>query len=289
MIQRTSLSSAFILAVLIGSLLAADEPQGEGEKNTAGHHAEVNGFTMYYEIHGEGEPLVLLHGFTGSAASWEFCVEDFAKHYKLIIPDLRGHGHSTNSTSQFTHRQAALDVYALLDELKIDKFRGMGMSTGGMALIHMATQQPERAEAIVLIGATCYMPEQARENMRQTTVEGLTEQRWQDLRRRHKHGDDQIRALINQFHQLKDNYDDVNFTPPFLSTIRARTFVVHGDRDRYFPVNIPMEMYRSIPNCYLWIIPNWGHAPLVGTDQTTLIEKSLAFLKGDWEANNAPR
>ncbi|MHB0960495.1 MAG: alpha/beta fold hydrolase [Pirellulaceae bacterium] len=68
----------------------------------------------------------------------------------MIIPDLRGHGRSTNPTNKFTHRQSALDVCALLDELKIDKFGGMGISTGGMTLIHMATQQPERAEAIVL-------------------------------------------------------------------------------------------------------------------------------------------
>ena len=104
----------------------------------------------------------------------------------------------------------------------------------------MATQQPKRAEAIVLIGATIYFPEQAREIMRGVSVEGLTERDWEARRRIHKNGDDQIRALINEFHGFKDSYDDMNFTPPYLSTIQSRTFIVHGDRDQFFPVSIPV-------------------------------------------------
>ena len=50
-----------------------------------------------------------------------------------------------------------------------------------------------------------------------------------------------------------------------------------------------MEMYRNIPNCYLWIIPNSGHGVPEGTNNLMFIEKSLEFLKGEWETNNAPR
>ena len=278
------LSFAFTVTVVffIGSHVLAQAQVIAPEKE-AGQVAEVNGIQMYYEAHGKGEPLVLLHGFSASGAVWKPLVDEFDDNFKLIIPDLRGHGRSTNPANQFTHRQSALDVYALLDVLKIKRFRAMGISTGGMTLIHMATQQPERVEAMVLIGATIYFPEQARQIMRKTTVEGLTEQKWETYRSRHKHGDDQIRALVNQFHGFKDSYGDMNFTPPYLSTIKARTFVVHGDRDEFFPVSIPVEMYRSIPKSYLWIIPNGGHVPIFGENEATFTEKALAFLNGDWQ------
>lgn len=284
--KRDSVAIALTMCICFGSALISHTPvaaQDAAVQEVAGQFAEINGMRMHYKIHGAGEPLVLLHGFTGSSTNWDPFVEDLAEQYQLIVPDLRGHGRSTNPSNQFTHRQSALDIYALLDELEIKTFRGMGISTGGMTLIHMATQQPARAEAIVLIGATIYFPESAREIMRETTVEGLSDERWQAHRERHKNGDDQIRALVNQFHGFKDSYSDMNFTPPFLSTISARTFVVHGDRDRFFPVNIPVEMYRNIPQSYLWIIPNGGHVPIYGSNQATFTEKALEFLSGDWE------
>jgi pimeloyl-ACP methyl ester carboxylesterase len=138
----------------------------------------------------------------------------------------------------------------------------MGISTGGMTLLHMATQQASRVQAMVLIGATIYFPEQAREIMRRATVESLTPRMYEQRRQYHKHGDEQIKALQQQFHQFKDSYDDMNFTGPYLSTITARTLIVHGDRDQFFPVSIPVEMYRSIPNSALWIIPRGGHVPI---------------------------
>ncbi|MHB8952091.1 MAG: alpha/beta fold hydrolase [Pirellulaceae bacterium] len=284
--KSLSFTLALLLAVHLGNHAFAQEQVVVEQQRTEGQLADVNGIQMYYETYGEGEPLVMLHGFGGSGANWKSFVDVFAERYKLIIPDLRGHGRSTNPPNKFTHRQAALDVYALLDELKIDKFRGMGISTGGMTLIHMATQQPKRAEAIVLIGATIYFPEQAREIMQQATVEGLTERDWEARRRVHKNGDDQIRALINQFHGFKDSYDDMNFTPPYLSSIEARTFVIHGDRDQFFPVSIPMEMYRSIPHSYLWIIPNGGHVPIYDENEETFTQKTLEFMNGDWEEKN---
>ncbi|MBI3667233.1 MAG: alpha/beta hydrolase [Acidobacteria bacterium] len=248
----------------------------------------VNGMEIYYEAYGEGRPLVLLHGFGGSGAAWKPFIAEFAKHYRVIVPDLRGHGRSTNPSNRFTHHQSALDVYALLHQLKIDRFQGMGISTGGMTLIHMATAQPSHVEAMVLIGATIYFPEQARVIMRKSTMESLTAQEWERLRQIHKHGDEQIRALRNEFHNFKDSYDDMNFTPPFLSTITARTLIVHGDRDQFFPVEIPMEMYHSIPKSYLWLIPNGGHVPIVDR-QAEFTQTALQFLRGDWEKNNSPR
>jgi pimeloyl-ACP methyl ester carboxylesterase len=96
-----------------------------------GHMASVNGMEMYYEIHGDGPPLVLLHGFFGWSGTFEQHIPELAPHFRIIAIDLRGHGRSTNPAGQFTHRQAALDVYALLDQLGIDRFKGFGFSSGG--------------------------------------------------------------------------------------------------------------------------------------------------------------
>jgi pimeloyl-ACP methyl ester carboxylesterase len=55
-------------------------------------------------------------------------------------------------------------------------------------------------------------------------------------------------------------YRDMNFTAPLLGTISAETLIVHGDRDEHFPVEIALQMYRAIPNAYLWVVPNGNHA-----------------------------
>lgn len=121
-----------------------------------GQNMMLNGMQMYYVLHGEGEPLLLLHGYTGSSNDWRVFFQDIAGEYRLVIPDLRGHGGSTNPLSEFTFRQAALDVFALLDSLGIERFKAIGLSGGGNTLLHMATQQPERVEAMVVVSAADY-------------------------------------------------------------------------------------------------------------------------------------
>jgi pimeloyl-ACP methyl ester carboxylesterase len=246
-----------------------------------GRMASVNGIEMYYELHGEGTPLVLLHGFTGSTQHWQPFVADFAQEHQLILIDLRGHGRSTNPTNQFTHRQAALDVFALLDQLGIDTFKAIGASSGGMTLIHMATQQPSRVEAMVLIGAPSYIPDQARALNRQSKEEGWGD--WEALRQRHVYGDEQIQALLDLFYGFKDVYDDMNFTPPYLSTITAQTLIMFGDRDAFFPVSIAVEMYAAIPHAYLWVVPNGDHVPIYDRRAAAFTQTALEFLRGEWE------
>jgi pimeloyl-ACP methyl ester carboxylesterase len=135
---------------------------------------------------------------------------------------------------------------------------------------------------MVWIGATTYFPEQAREVIRRSTVENITPAEWERMRGIHKNGDDQIRALRNEFHNFKDSYEDMNFTPPLLGTITARTFIIHGDRDEFFPVAIPVEAYRAIPHSYLWIVPNGGHVPIM-QHAAEFTKTALEFLRGDWE------
>ncbi len=248
-----------------------------------GQTVTINGMQMYYVLHGQGEPLVLLHGFTGSSNDWSLFFDDLAREYQLVIPDLRGHGRSTNPSKEFTFRQCALDVFALLDHLGIERFKAIGLSGGGNTLLHMATQQPDRIEAIVLVSAPSYFPEQARTLMRQFTIESRTDEDWQFMRQSHKYGDEQIRDLWMHGQAFKDSYDDMNFTAPYLSTISARTLIVYGDRDPLYPVHIALEMYAAIPHSYLWIMPNEGHSPIFFSQKMPFITAVLPFLRGDWE------
>ena len=250
--------------------------------SNSGETRSINGMQMYCELHGQGEPLVLLHGFTGAGSDWEPFMGNLVKQYQLVVPDLRGHGRSTNPSKEFTHRQSALDVFALLDHLGVERFKAIGMSAGGKTLLHMATQQPARVEAMVVVSATTYFPEQARSIMRQYTIDSRTDEEWRVMRRRHKHGDEQIRALWAQGNAFKDSYDDMNFTPPYLSTITAETLIVQGDRDPFYPNSIALEMHGAIPRSYLWIVPNGGHGPISGDLTGRFLETVSSFLRGEW-------
>jgi pimeloyl-ACP methyl ester carboxylesterase len=255
--------------------------------SSAGQTIPVNGFEMYYETRGEGEPLVLLHGGGGAGVNWSLVFEESPHGYRLIVPDLRGHGRSTNPSGEFTFRQSALDVLALLQHLQIQAFKAIGLSLGAKTLLHAATLEPARVEAMVLVSGTPYFPKQARSVMAQMTPENRTDAEWKQMREWHKHGDEQIRAIWKMLRDMRDSYTDMSFTPPHLSTITARTLIVHGDRDPLYPVELALEMYRAIPRSYLCVVPNGGHGPVFGTAAAHFRATALAFLNGEWEEHRA--
>jgi pimeloyl-ACP methyl ester carboxylesterase len=252
---------------------------------SSGHLVGVDGAEIYYETRGDGSPLLLLHGFGGSITAWREYLPELAKHYRVVSIDLRGHGLSTNPKNKFTHKQAALDIITLMDSLKLDRVKSIGISSGAMTLLHLATQFPDRVETMVLISATSGFTDQSRAIMRDTSFERLSQSDLKYLRSIHPRGDEQIRSLMEQFNNFQYSYDDINFTPSILSTITARTLIVHGDRDEFFPVGIPVDMYRTISLSYLWIVPNGGHA-LTGfqsqSQRDAFLDTVLEFLTDDW-------
>ena len=238
----------------------------------------LNGVQIYFEIHGSGEPLLLLHGFSGSSQDWKASILDWGSAFQLILPDLRGHGRSGVLAAPFRHQEAAADMLALLDHLEIEACKAVGISGGGNVLLHMATRQPERVTAMVLVSATSYFPAQARPIMRRYP-DSLPEAQWEILRTRHTGGDAQINALLASSRAFADSYDDMTFTPPHLSTIQARTLIVQGDRDPLYPVEISAEMARAIPRSRLWIVPNSGHGPVIGERWPEFLKTAAAFLR----------
>ena len=248
------------------------------DEEGSGRFESLNGVQIYFEVQGTGEPLLLLHGFSGSSQDWKPLNQEWDSGFQLIVPDLRGHGRSSVLSKPFRHQDAAEDIFALLDYLEISTCKGLGISGGGNVLLHMAIKQPERVKAMVLVSATPYFPAQARPLMRQY-ADSLDATQWELLRRRHPQGDPQVNAILASTRAFADSYDDMNFTPPYLSTIRARTLIVQGDRDPLYPVELSVEMAKAIPLSSLWIVPNGGHGPVIGERWPDFLQKAAAFLR----------
>jgi pimeloyl-ACP methyl ester carboxylesterase len=246
---------------------------------------EVEGIEIYYRFRGDGEPLLLLHGFTGAGTDWRWVFDEPPNGYKLLEVDLRGHGRSTNSSQNFTFRQCAKDVIALLCELNLNSIKAIGLSGGGQTLLHIATSEPEFIDSMILVSAGHYFPDAARQYMAASTIESKSDADWQEMRQRHLHGDAQILSLWSIGQSLKDSYEDVNFNTSTLSQIVAKTLLVFGDRDPLYPIEIPIEMYKSIPDCYLWIVPNGGHNPIFGAVAPIFRKNAISFLNNEWSTN----
>jgi pimeloyl-ACP methyl ester carboxylesterase len=266
-----------VWAVLLFGIEIKDKEHEMTPTLPPGFMETLNGTQLYFEVHGSGDPLLLLHGFSGSSENWTATIDEWRTRFQLIVPDLRGHGRSGILSKPFRHRDAAADMFALLDHLRIASCKGFGISCGGNVLLHMATAQQERIKAMVLVSATPYFPEQARSIMRQYRA-GITEQQREVLRRIHPGGDAQVEAILASTESFADSYDDMSFTPPHLATIRARTLIVQGDRDPLYPVDLSVTMANAIPQSSLWIVPNSGHGAVIGEKWPEFLTMAAAFL-----------
>jgi pimeloyl-ACP methyl ester carboxylesterase len=237
---------------------------------------ETNGMQFHYDTHGEGEPLLWLHGGMGHGADWQYIFKEPPAGYRLIAPDLRGHGRSTGAAAIYSFKQAALDVFALLDHLQIDRVKVIGLSGGGITALHMATIQPARVTVMVLISAPPAFPEQARALQRTFSEAALSDQERARMRERHQR-EGQLQSLVAQVRALADG-DDPNFTPEDLARIAADTLIVFGDRDPLYPVSVAVELRQAIPRSWLWVVPNGGHGPVFGRAAPLFVETALAFL-----------
>lgn len=260
-------SSWLALLTLLGSPVASAEILRTG------------GVDLEYRISGEGEPLLLVHGF-GSCIdhSWGAVIPALSRSWRVIAVHQRGHGASTNPSDRFTHAESAADIARLLDALGVQRVRAIGYSSGGMVLIHLALRDPGRISDLVLIGATPRFEEPARRIMRAVAEEGLPPQVREQFVRCASQGPAQAEALERQFGAFKDSRSDMAFSAADLGAIRARTLIVHGDRDEFFPVGIPVEMYRSIPDASLWIVPGGDHSPTAGAPVEHFLSTVSDFL-----------
>jgi pimeloyl-ACP methyl ester carboxylesterase len=263
------------LLILLLSSPAADGAAGQAEPEA--HTVLINGFEMVYETVGRGEPLLLVHGWSGNAEYFGPLLADLRKHYRLTIPELRGHGRSTNPGGSFTIKQASRDVGALLRHLGLQGVRAMGASAGGLTLLDLSIQDPTALEKMILVGVGTHFPPHCKESMAASDAGSYSDAWWDVMRDRHGYGDDQIRAIIGYLQELAATDGDVAFTPELLATVEARTFIVQGDSDWCFPPPLVAEMHQAIPDAILWVIPEGEHVPILGERAPLFLELALEF------------
>ncbi|WP_051317056.1 alpha/beta fold hydrolase [Ectobacillus panaciterrae] len=112
--------------------------------------------TISYADEGNGEPIVLLHGFCGSHAYWEKVIPELAKNCRVIAPDLRGHGKSSVTESDYSIQDMAEDIKHLLDKLETDKATIFSHSLGGYIVLAFAERYSERLKGFSLVHSTAY-------------------------------------------------------------------------------------------------------------------------------------
>lgn len=114
-----------------------------------GPYADVNGLRMYYEVHGTGKPLVVIHGSFG----WAMVLPDLVKNRQVIAVELQGHGHTAMTQRPMTYANLADDVAALLKHLRIERADIFGYSMGGTVALAVAIRHPEVVNKVVINGA----------------------------------------------------------------------------------------------------------------------------------------
>ena len=112
--------------------------------------AKVNGINLYYEVYGQGEPLVLIMGFSGTQAGWIFQRRTFQKYFQVITFDNRGVGKTDKPDGPYSIRMMAEDTIGLMNHLNIEKLHILGVSMGGYIAQELAINHPERVKKLVL-------------------------------------------------------------------------------------------------------------------------------------------
>ena len=227
----------------------------------------IDSMRMYYEEHGtpDGPPLMLLHGFTQTGDFWSNQLAAFGAHYRLLVPDLRGHGRTNNpgGLSAMNHRQFARDIIALCRALGVESAAFCGESTGAMLQLSLALYAPDLPAVCILAGVTYYFGDDVRAFLLQLAPDTIDEKWRAQLQGVHTAlGPDHWRSVIEAHHDLGIHAHAENFPEAEeLRGIKAPVLIVHGDRDPVFPVEVPMSLYRLLPNAELCVLPNTDHEP----------------------------
>ncbi|WP_165225433.1 alpha/beta fold hydrolase [Aquisphaera insulae] len=258
-----------LLAVLLVPAIATAE-----ETPTVGY-APVNGLKMYYEIHGRGEPVVMLHGaFMAIPGDWAGWVAELAKTRKVIALEMQGHGRTADIPRPFRSEDLADDVAALLDYLKIPTADIIGYSMGGGVALQCAIRHPEKVRKVVIISAVFRQDGWVKEGVdalpkltAETFKGSPVEAGYKKLSPTPDAFPEFVKHLVESFSKPYD------FGAERLKATRAPMFFIHGDADGVRLEHIA-EMYRlkggevhgdmgSRSDSRLAILPNTTHVTLM--------------------------
>jgi pimeloyl-ACP methyl ester carboxylesterase len=231
-------------------------------------YADVNGLKMYHEIHGEGKPLVLIHG-GGSTIQTTFgrVIPILAKHRQIIAVELQAHGRTSDRENELSFEQDADDVATLLETLGISKSDFCGFSNGGTTAIQIAIRHPELVHHIVAASALCKrngVSPAFWDFMKQARLENMPEL-LQDGYRNIASDPGGLQVMHDKDAKRMVNFKDI--PDEKIKSIQAPTLIIIGDMD-VITAEHALEMHRLITNSELAIVPG-GHGEYLG-EITTL-------------------
>lgn len=213
-----------------------------GSSKKTGKYADVNGIKLYYEIYGQGPPLVVLHGNGGSIANASGHYPELIKKYKVIGIDSRGQGRSGDTDKPLTYDQMASDVNELLNQLKIDSAFIWGQSDGAILCLVMAMDYPKKVKRVVAFAPNTVPDSSAVFGWAVTAVN-----------RTIKNSTDKKEVKL---YEMMRDYPNISY--PKLGMITAPCLIMGGDRDVIRPEHL-VKMFQSIPNSQLCILPGATH------------------------------
>jgi len=250
------------VAVLVPTGISVAQSRSSQLDSLRDAYANVNGVRLHYRIGGRGPTLVLLHGLTMSGAWWNTLAPGLTREHTVIVPDLRGHGRSSNPSGKFRSPEVAADILSLADLLGIREFSLLGHSAGASVSLHIAARAPDRVRSMMLIAFGHRVTDDTRTMWANfPAVDSLPPKFRSYYAQIHPGGRAQIDQVLGYTRHFADTVEDVNLPQGLVARIKAPTLIVFGDRD-FSPVEIATELYRMLPNGQLWIVPNTGHTPV---------------------------
>jgi len=256
------------------------QSEGLQAKPSASGYASVNGIRMYYEVYGEGRPLILLHGaFMTIGSNWAQLIPELSKTRKVIAVELQGHGHTPFSDRPLSHAMLASDVEGLMDYLKIDSADIAGYSFGGAVAYKFAIQRPKRVRKLVIISATYkstgWLPEinAAFKNMKPALFANTPMQTAYDAVAPDKTKWTKFLEQMIASAQQPFDFGDAN-----IAKIAAPVLIISGDNDGLDKIalvktyqllggGVPGD-FGNMPASQLAIVPGQGHVSLMMQTKT---------------------
>ena len=231
----------------------------------AGHYAAVHGLKMYYEIHGNGPALLLLHPGMGAIPAWPAALEYFSKSYLVIAPEQMGHGRTADDPGRLMNYHAmAEDTAELLHQLKIESVYVVGFSDGGDVGLDLAINHPGLVRKLAVSGAN-RSPDLPKPGEKPELPPPELMKFIRDLYDRlSPDGPDHfpvVSARVELMQQTQPNFSNAQ-----LAGITSPVLIIAGDHDHFSP-EYTTEMWRAIPGAQLWIAANSDHGlPMVRSE-----------------------
>lgn len=266
---RISLLTVLLLLVFTG-LVEGQINYGSNEQ--VGKYADVNGIKVYYESYGAGEPLLLLHGNSGSIENFLYQIPELSQHFTVIAVDSRAQGKSTDSDKEITYALMASDMSALIDALKLGSVHVVGWSDGGNVGLELALAHPKQIKKLVAFGANYthenFMAPPDKIAMDANDPRLLTSA---PLIKIYKQGMDKLSPVVKKkLSDLAEKYP--NLTVEQLKQITVPVLVVAGDRDA-INVEQTISLFTSLPHSQLFIVPGASH--LAPIEQSEMVNSEV--------------